>query len=144
MTNPSEGTFFLNGKDFANAGNASGSLKKVLEEMGVPPPLIRRASIAAFEAEMNTIIYAVAGIMHYYVTPGTIRVVLQDMGPGIADIDLAMTEGYSTAPDYIRDMGFGSGMGLPNIKKNADALAINSVVGEGTTLEFVINLDKTA
>jgi len=142
MNNSADGTFFLTGKDFSRAGTASGSLKKVLEEMGLPPNIIRRASIAAFEAELNVIIYAVAGIMHYYVSPEMIRVVLQDMGQGIENIELAMTEGYSTAPDYIREMGFGSGMGLPNIKKNADSMTINSVAGEGTTLEFTINLDK--
>jgi len=143
MDNNAEGTFFLTGKDFSRAGTASGSLKKVLENMGLPSNVIRRASIAAFEAEMNAIIYAVAGIMHYYVTPEMIRVVLQDMGQGIANIELAMTEGFTTAPDYIREMGFGSGMGLPNIKKNVDKLTISSVAGEGTTLEFLINLDKT-
>lgn len=143
MVSNAEGTFFLTGKDFSRAGTASGSLKKVLENMELPANIIRRASIAAFEAEMNAIIYAVAGMMHYDVTPEMIRVVLQDMGQGIENIELAMTEGYSTAPDYIREMGFGSGMGLPNIKKNVDKLTINSVVGEGTTLEFIINLDET-
>lgn len=143
MDNSAEGTFFLTGKDFSRAGTASGSLKKVLENMELPATIIRRASIAAFEAEMNAIIYAVAGIMHYYVTPETIRVVIQDMGQGIENIELAMTEGYSTAPDYIREMGFGSGMGLPNIKKNVDVFTINSVAGEGTTLEFIIKLDST-
>ena len=106
----------------------------------IPTEVIRRTSIAAFEAEMNTIIYAVAGMMQYSITSGMIKVVIQDMGPGIPDIDQAMREGYSTAPDYIREMGFGSGMGLPNIKKNADRLTITSKVGEGTTLEFVIYL----
>ncbi|MGC2061720.1 MAG: ATP-binding protein [Thermodesulfovibrionales bacterium] len=144
MNKTTEGTFFLNGKDFVKAGTASGGLKRVLEDMEVPSPIIRRASIAAFEAEMNVIVYAVAGIMHYYVTEEMIRVVMQDMGPGIPNMELAMTEGYSTAPDYIRDMGFGSGMGLPNIKKNTDTLTVNSTVGEGTTLEFVIYLNKTA
>jgi len=110
--------------------------------MGVQPDIIRRAAIAAFEAEVNVIIYAVAGMMHYSITPGLIKVIVQDMGPGIPDIGLAMTEGYSTAPDYIREMGFGSGMGLPNIKKSTDKLTVNSVVGEGTTLEFIINLYK--
>jgi anti-sigma regulatory factor (Ser/Thr protein kinase) len=144
MDKSTEGIFFLTGKDFTNAGNASSSLKRVLEDMGIPSTIVRRASIAAFEAEMNTIIYAVAGMMHYYVTPEMIRVVLQDMGAGIENIDMAMTEGYSTAPDYIREMGFGSGMGLPNIKKNTDTLTVNSVVGEGTTLDFRIYLDNTA
>jgi serine/threonine-protein kinase RsbT len=136
-----DGVFFLTGKDFANAGSASSNLKGVLENLGVPHDIIRRASIAAFEAEMNTIIYAVAGMMHYSITPEAVKVILQDMGPGIPDIDMAMKEGYSTAPDYIREMGFGSGMGLPNIKKSTDKLTITSIVGEGTTLEFVIYLE---
>ncbi|MDA8241679.1 MAG: ATP-binding protein [Nitrospiraceae bacterium] len=143
MTGNSDGVFFLTGKDFANAGSASSNLKGILEKRGIPAEIIRRASIAAFEAEMNVIIYAVAGMMHYTITPETIKVVLQDMGPGIPDIGLAMQEGYSTAPDYIREMGFGSGMGLPNIKRNADKLTINSVVGEGTTVEFVISLERS-
>jgi anti-sigma regulatory factor (Ser/Thr protein kinase) len=136
----SEGVFFLTGKDFKNAGAASSSLKGILEGMGIPAATIRRVAIAAFEAEMNTIIYAVAGMMNYFITPEMIKIRIQDMGPGIPDIDQAMKEGYSTAPDYIREMGFGSGMGLPNIKRNADALAVNSIVGEGTTVEFFINL----
>jgi anti-sigma regulatory factor (Ser/Thr protein kinase) len=97
-------------------------------------------AIAAFESEMNTIIYAVAGMMNYWITQDEIKILVQDMGPGIENIDLAMTEGYSTAPDYIREMGFGSGMGLPNIKRNADTLTVNSIVGEGTTVEFTIKL----
>jgi anti-sigma regulatory factor (Ser/Thr protein kinase) len=144
MEKTSNGVFFLTGKDFSNAGVASSNLKKVLENMGIQPDIIRRAAIAAFEAEMNTIIYAVAGMMHYFITPEMIKVIVQDMGPGIPDIELAMTEGYSTAPDYIREMGFGSGMGLPNIKKSTDKLNVNSVVGEGTTLEFIIYLNKGA
>jgi anti-sigma regulatory factor (Ser/Thr protein kinase) len=78
--------------------------------------------------------------MNYFITAEMIKIRIQDMGPGIPDIDLAMKEGYSTAPDYIREMGFGSGMGLPNIKRNADALTVNSILGEGTTVEFIINL----
>ncbi len=144
MNKTAEGVFFLTGKDFAKAGVASSNLKAILESMGVQPDIIRRAAIAAFEAEVNVIIYAVAGMMHYSITSGMIKVIVQDMGPGIPDIGLAMTEGYSTAPDYIREMGFGSGMGLPNIKKSTDKLTVNSVVGEGTTLEFIINLNKTA
>jgi serine/threonine-protein kinase RsbT len=140
----SEGVFFLTGKDFTNAGTASSNLKGILEKRGVPPNIVRRACIAAFEAEMNLIIYAVAGMMRYRISSDMINVVLQDMGPGIEDIGLAMKEGYSTAPDYIREMGFGSGMGLPNIKKNTDKMNINSVVGEGTTLEFIIYLEQRA
>jgi len=144
MNRGTDGVFFLTGKDFTNAGSASSNLKGILEKMGIPPEIIRRASIAAFEAEMNTIIYAVAGMMHYSITPEVIKVILQDMGPGIPDINQAMQEGYSTAPDYIREMGFGSGMGLPNIKKNADKLTITSAVGEGTTLEFLIYLESVS
>jgi anti-sigma regulatory factor (Ser/Thr protein kinase) len=135
-----EGVFFLTGKDFKNAGAASSSLKGILEGLGIPPVIIRRVAIAAFEAEMNATIYAVAGMMNYYVTPEMIKIRIQDMGPGIENIELAMKEGFSTAPDYIREMGFGSGMGLPNIKRNADTLTVNSIVGEGTTVEFIINL----
>jgi len=137
-----EGCFFLTGKDFTNAGAASSNLKEILESLGIRPDIVRRTAIASFEAEMNVIIYAVAGMMQYSITPEMIRLVIQDMGPGIKDIDLAMKEGYSTAPDYIREMGFGSGMGLPNIKKNADTLNVSSVYGEGTTLEFIIYLTK--
>jgi len=140
MNNIEEGVFFLTGKDFTNAGAASSSLKGVLEKRGVPQDIIRRTAIAAFEAEMNVIIYAVAGMMKYRITETEISVTIQDMGQGIPNIALAMTEGYSTAPDYIREMGFGSGMGLPNIKKSTDRFVINSVVGEGTTLEFLIRL----
>lgn len=134
------GVFFLTGKDFTSAGAAASSLKKVLEEEGISTEVVRRVAIASFEAEMNVIIYAVAGMMNYDITPDRIRVTVRDMGPGIPDIAMAMTEGYSTAPDYIREMGFGSGMGLPNIKKNADSLTVTSVVGEGTTLEFSFNI----
>ena len=140
MVNCRDGIFFLTGKDFTNAGTASSSLKSVLEEMGIAQDIIRRTAIAAFEAEMNVVIYAVAGMMKYRITDTEVSVIVQDMGQGIPNIDLAMTEGYSTAPDHIRAMGFGSGMGLPNIKKNTDSLSVNSIVGEGTTLEFVIKI----
>lgn len=140
MGNGEDGIFFLTGKDFANAGTASSKLKAVLERMGIPQDIVRKSAIAAFEAEMNVVIYAVAGMMKYRITDTEVAVTVQDMGQGIPNIELAMTEGYSTAPDHIRAMGFGSGMGLPNIKKNTDSLSINSIVGEGTTLEFVIRI----
>jgi len=140
MGSGEDGLFFLTGKDFANAGTASSKLKAVLERMGIPQDIIRKTAIAAFEAEMNVVIYAVAGMMKYRITDTEVTVTIQDMGQGIPNIELAMTEGYSTAPDHIRAMGFGSGMGLPNIKKNTDSLSVNSIVGEGTTLEFVIRI----
>jgi serine/threonine-protein kinase RsbT len=140
MDNGKDGIFFLTGKDFTNAGAASSNLKAVLEKMGISQDIIRRTAIAAFEAEMNVVIYAVAGMMKYHITDTEIVVTIQDMGQGIPNIELAMTEGYSTAPDHIREMGFGSGMGLPNIKKSTDNLTVNSNVGEGTTLEFIIRI----
>lgn len=142
MNSNTEGIFFLTGKDFVNAGVASSKLKGILEGMGVGNEIIRKAAIAAFEAEMNVIIHTPAGMMRYTVTPDHLRIVVEDMGPGIADIELAMTEGYSTAPDWAREMGWGSGMGLPNIKRNTDKMTVNSTVGAGTTLEFIINLKQ--
>ncbi|MEW6115808.1 MAG: ATP-binding protein [Nitrospirota bacterium] len=135
---PIEGCFQLMGGDFTNAGAASSELKSTLTKLGVVSNIVRRVAIAAFEAEMNVIIHAVAGTMHYTITPAMVKVVVTDMGPGIEDIDLAMQEGYSTAPDWVREMGWGAGMGLPNIKKNADMFKLDSVVGEGTTLEITI------
>lgn len=135
-----DGIFFLTGKDFTNAGTASSNLKAILEAIGIDQDIIRRTAIAAFEAEMNVVIYAVAGMMKYRITDTEVSITVQDMGPGIPNIELAMTEGYSTAPDHIRAMGFGSGMGLPNIRKNTDSLSVNSIVGEGTTLDFVIQI----
>lgn len=139
---PIEGGFPLRGGDFTNAGAASSELKALLAAQGVAPEVERRVAIAAFEAEMNVIIHAVAGTMHYTITPDKVTVTVTDMGPGIEDISLAMQEGYSTAPDWVREMGWGAGMGLPNIKKNADVFTIDSVVGEGTTLDITFYLKE--
>ncbi len=133
-----EGCFQLMGGDFTNAGTASSELKATLGKLGISQEIIRRITIAAFEAEMNVIIHAVAGTMYYAITDKEVKVTVTDMGPGIEDIELAMQEGYSTAPDWVREMGWGAGMGLPNIRKNADEFKIDSVVGEGTTLEITI------
>lgn len=135
-----EGCFQLVGGDFTNAGAASSELKATLSRLGVSQDVITRITIAAFEAEMNVIIHAVAGTMYYEISEKEVRVTVTDMGPGIEDIELAMKEGYSTAPDWVREMGWGAGMGLPNIKKNADIFKIDSVVGEGTTLEITIGI----
>lgn len=137
-----EGSFHLTGGDFTNAGGASSELKSLLTNLGIAPEIVRRAAIATFEGEMNVIIHAVAGVMHYLVTPEHIRVTLNDMGPGIPDIEQAMQEGYSTAPDWVREMGWGAGMGLPNMKKNADEFRIDSIVGEGTTVEILIKIKE--
>lgn len=140
-----EGSFHLTGGDFTNAGVASSELKSIMTKLSISPDIVRRAAIATFEGEMNVIIHAVAGVMYYMITPDHIKVVLNDMGPGIPDIQQAMREGYSTAPDWVREMGWGAGMGLPNIKKNSDEFRIDSVVGEGTTVEIIIKIkeDKT-
>ncbi len=137
-----EGSFHLTGGDFTNAGAASSELKSILTNLNINPDIVRRAAIATFEAEMNVIIHAVAGVMYYLITPEAIKVVLNDMGPGIPDIEQAMKEGYSTAPDWIREMGWGAGMGLPNMKKNSDDFRIDSIVGEGTTVELIIKIKE--
>ena len=137
-----EDSFQLIGGNFANAGEASTKLKLKLSELGLNEDIIRRAAIATFEAEMNVIIYAAAGWLRYYITPHYLKIVVEDMGPGIEDIELAMQEGYSTAPEWVREMGWGAGMGLPNMKKNSDEFKIDSVVGEGTTVEMIINLNS--
>jgi serine/threonine-protein kinase RsbT len=134
-----EQRFQLIGGNFNNAGESSSQLKLKLAELGADENIIRRAAVATFEAEMNVIIYAAAGWLRYTITPRRVKIRIEDMGPGIDDIELAMTEGYSTAPDWVREMGWGAGMGLPNMKKNSDEFKIESVVGEGTTVEMVIN-----
>jgi len=134
-----EESFQIIGGNFGNAGEASMQLKSKLSELGVDETIIRRAAIATFEAEMNVIIYAAAGRLHYYITSHKVTIKIDDMGPGIENIELAMQEGYSTAPDWVREMGWGAGMGLPNMKKNSDEFRIESVVGEGTTVEMIIN-----
>lgn len=134
-----EGSFQIIGGSFNNAGEASSQLKSRLIELGVDESVIRRAAIATFEAEMNVIIYAAAGRLNYLITPTFIQIKVEDMGPGIEDIDQAMQEGFSTAPEWVRAMGWGAGMGLPNMKKNSDVFRIDTVVGEGTTIEMVMN-----
>lgn len=137
---PTEDTFQLLEGDFTNAGVASSELKRALSDLNVNEDITRRAAIAAFEAEMNVIIHGVAGSFHYCIDDDVLTITVTDMGPGIPDIELAMQEGYSTAPNWVREMGWGAGMGLPNIKKNSDTFKIDTVVGEGTTVEIKINL----
>jgi anti-sigma regulatory factor (Ser/Thr protein kinase) len=138
-----EGSFHVVGGDFSSAGKASTELKTILLNVGIDEKIVRRASIAMFEAEMNIIIYTPAGILRYSVSPEEIRIVAEDMGPGIEDIELAMQEGFSTAPDWVRELGWGAGMGLPNMKKNSDLFSIDSKADEGTTVEMQIALNST-
>ena len=131
-------SFNVDGNDFSSAGEASVQVKKILRSIGFDAEVIRRVSIAMYEAEINVVIHAGGGVAELFVHPDKIVLVLTDKGPGIADINLAMSEGYSTAPDNIRSLGFGAGMGLPNIKRYSDELDIKSKVGEGTTLTITI------
>jgi anti-sigma regulatory factor (Ser/Thr protein kinase) len=134
--------FHIEGGNFMSAGAISSRVKKILREAGFPGQIIRRTSIAAFEAEMNVICYADQGELSLLVTPSFLKVVVEDKGVGIPDVNLAMSEGYSTANETIRELGFGAGMGLSNIKKNTDEMILTSESGQGTHLEFVIYLDK--
>ena len=135
-----EQSFEIEGGNFSKAGRASGEAKRVLKEIGLPPPAIRRASIAMYEAEMNIVAYARTGTFTLWVTSETVHMRFADEGQGIVDIDLAMQEGYSTADNAIREMGFGAGMGLPNIKRNTDRMEIRSEPGVGTTLDLEIDV----
>ncbi|MBI5969343.1 MAG: ATP-binding protein [Deltaproteobacteria bacterium] len=133
-----EKTFTIIGRDFSNAGEISSKVKKILQESGVSPKVIRRVTIATYEAEMNVVLYARKGTLTISVTPELLRIRVEDEGEGIEDIELAMKEGYSTASEEIREMGFGAGMGLANIQKNSDKFHIASVVGQGTVLDITI------
>lgn len=126
--------FFVQGNDFANAGMVSTEVKSILKKIGFDPKLVRRVAIATYEGEMNVVMHARKAKVNLTVTPRLIEVVIDDEGKGILDVEQAMQEGFTTATEEMRAMGFGSGMGLPNIKKNADDLEIKSEVGKGTTL----------
>ena len=132
--------FDVDGANFASAGEASVQVKRLLRQMGFSPDLIRRVSIAMYEGEINMVIHANGGDADIYMDPEQIRVVLKDHGPGIKDIALAMQEGYSTAPDNIRSLGFGAGMGLPNMKRYSDDMTVESTVGVGTTITMLFRL----
>lgn len=131
----------IEGGNFKNAGESSSILKKNLKRLGIKPEIIRRVAIATFEAEMNIVIFTTGGKITAYVEQDRIKVTAVDPGPGIKDIELALKPGFSTAPPYVRELGFGAGMGLPNIKECSDLLNISSKSGEGTNLEFVININ---
>lgn len=128
----------VNAYDFTCAGEASGKLKRSLKDLGFDATLIRKVAIAVYEAEINMVIHAEGGVIDATITPEHITVVLADKGPGIPDIELAMKEGYSTAPENVRSLGFGAGMGLPNIKKYTDEMDIETEIGVGTTITLKI------
>ncbi len=132
--------FTVDGKDFTSAGNASVQVKKNLRRLGVDPEIIRRVSIAMYEGEINMVIHAGGGEADVNVTENYIDILLCDNGPGIKDVDKAMQEGFTTANENILSLGFGAGMGLPNMKKYTDYLEVESEVGKGTTIKMRVNL----
>ena len=131
--------FVVDGEDFTSAGQASVQVKKNLRKLGISPEVIRKISIAMYEGEINMVIHADGGEADVLVYEDRIVMILTDRGPGIADVEKAMQEGYSTAPDEIRSLGFGAGMGLPNMKRHTDSLEIESTVGVGTRITMKVN-----
>ena len=134
--------FDVDGDDFTSAGQASVQVKKDLRRMGVDSDTIRRVSIAMYEGEINMVIHAGGGVAEVRVTEEAIEIILADQGPGIADINLAMQDGYSTATETVRSLGFGAGLGLPNMKRYTDYMDIQSTVGVGTTVTMRVNLPQ--
>lgn len=130
--------FLIRGGDFSGAGRVSCEIKDLLKELGLSSQVVRRVAIAAYEAEMNVIMYAREARFDLVITPQKVRIIVEDRGPGIENVDLAMQEGYSTATEEMRELGFGAGMGLPNIKKNSDRFRIISEPDRGTRLEMTI------
>ena len=126
--------------DFTRAGEASSNVKSKLKQIGVPPDIVRRTAIAMYEGEINMVIHAQGGVITVTIAPDAITIVLADRGPGIPDVQKAMQAGYSTAPDNIRNLGFGAGMGLPNMKKYSDEMTIDTQPGTGTTVTMVIHM----
>ena len=137
-------TFQVRGRDFDKAGETAAEIKQILKGLGIDSGLIHRAVVIAFEAEMNVVMYASEGTITFVLTDEDIRLEITDNGPGIENIEMALTEGFSTASDEMREMGFGFGMGLPNIRKNSDGFNIASQVGVGTTVAAMIGLDSSA
>ncbi len=131
----------IDGDDFTRAGEASAAVKKHLRQLGVSPNVIRKVAIALYEGEINMVIHAHGGVIDVEISPEGVNLVLADQGPGIPDIAKAMQEGWSTAPDEVRSLGFGAGMGLPNMKKNSDDMKVETTLGVGTTVTMRVNMD---
>lgn len=126
--------FPIKGGDFLNAGESSAIIKQYLKQLGLSQEFIRKVLVAAYEAELNVVSHAYEGTLQFFMDEEKVEIIVIDKGPGIPDISLAMKEGYSTASPQVREMGFGAGMGLPNIKRNSDDMHIETVVGQGTTI----------
>ncbi len=140
MKNSYDIKFDIASGDFSNAGKASRNIKSTLQQLGIEQSIIRKIAVATYEAEMNMIIHSFGGEIRMMIEPDMVKIVAEDSGPGIEDVQKAMTEGFSTAPQEVREMGFGAGMGLPNMKLNADSFMIHSKKTKGTTISmtFVI------
>jgi len=136
--------FPIRGGDFHSAGEASSGMKKALSKLGVDPSAVKRAAVAMYEAEINAVIHAGGGEADVEIFADRVSIVVRDHGPGIPDVGLAMQEGWTTAPDAAREMGFGAGMGLPNIQRNADDLTIDTTVGAGTALTILVLFRRPA
>ena len=132
--------FDVSGEDFTRAGEASGKVKATLKQLGYDPNTVRRVAIALYEGEINLVIHAGGGTIDVEIDPAVIHITLSDHGPGIADVEKAMREGYSTATENIRALGFGAGMGLPNMKKYTDDMQIETAVGKGTIIRMKVNI----
>lgn len=132
--------YSISNRDFTRAGEASGDVKRKLKQMGVDPKIVRKVAIAMYEGEINMVIHANGGTIEVLISKDEIKMELTDTGPGIPDVKKAMEEGYSTAPDNIRTLGFGAGMGLPNMKKYSDSLTIDTEVGVGTKVTMIVKM----
>ena len=128
----------IEGGDFSSAGKASSDIKKILKQLNIDPQVVRKIAVALYEAEVNVVAHAYRGVMRVDLDAQRIKILLEDEGPGIEKIERAMQEGVSTASEEVRQMGFGAGMGLPNIKRNTDEMHLTSVPGKGTTLEMTV------
>ena len=140
MSEPLVFRYDVDGENFTSAGDASVPVKKNLRSLGISPDTIRRVSIAMYEGEINMVIHAGGGMAEVFVEPEDVTIVLTDHGPGIADVSLAMQEGFSTAPDNIRALGFGAGMGLPNMKRYTDEMNIETELGKGTKITMKVRI----
>lgn len=130
--------YTVDADDFTVAGEASGAVKKVLKQLGFSPEIIRKVAVAMYECEINMVIHADGGVIDVEITPEKIRMIHSDKGPGIKDIEKAMQEGFSTADDKVRELGFGAGMGLPNMKRYTDEMNITTKIGEGTVVDMTV------
>ena len=132
--------YIVSADDFTRAGEASSSVKSKLKQMGISPEVVRKVAIAMYEGEINMVIHANGGTIDVTISQEEIDMILKDSGPGIKNVELAMQEGYSTAPDDIRSLGFGAGMGLPNMKKYSDEFELQTEIGVGTTVHMVVRI----